>query len=349
MTAGRFSLFLVLVLAVSLAAGACGGKLSAQIEPERARLAQARTCGAPFCTPEAFAAAEAYLDFAETADRAGNRMEAEVYLARAQKKITDVLRGCENCASDLDADGIPDRHDGDPYRAEDLDQFRDEDGIPDYDNDGDALLDPEDRCPNEAEDFDGFRDEDGCPDPDNDRDNIADQYDQCPNEPEDIDGFEDQDGCPDPDNDQDNIADERDLCPTDPETYNGFLDEDGCPDQLPSRRKFIPLPEVEFVGDSLALTYASRESLRAFADRLKKHPKLHVRIEGHTYPHGEVSLDEELTKKKAELVREMLISLGVEPNRVIALGFGATRPVADNETYAGRTVNDRIDFIIYLQ
>ncbi len=67
----------------------------------------------------------------------------------------------------------------------------------DGDRDGDGIPDREDRCPRRAEDRDGYADEDGCPDNDNDQDGILDHEDHCPNEPESRDGIADEDGCPD--------------------------------------------------------------------------------------------------------------------------------------------------------
>lgn len=343
------TLFLSLISLVAFCLFAsCASDFNQNLQPARQQLNQARECGAQFCQPEAFASAEAYLDFAESSYESGNRMEAEVYLDRANEQLTVALTACDECRADLDGDGIVDTEDQDPYRAEDMDGFQDEDGIPDYDNDGDGILDTEDQCPQEPEDFDGFEDSDGCPDPDNDNDGIPDAFDQCPNEPEDIDGYQDEDGCPDQDNDGDGIPDVDDACPNHPETFNGFLDDDGCPDQLPTRRKFILLPEVQFLGDTLFLTENSMGNLAAFAQRLKKHRKLHVRIEGHTYSRGEADDELELTKKRAAKIRDILISFDIEPERLTALGFGAQRPLADSETRAGRQKNDRIDFIIYL-
>ncbi|HPM77440.1 MAG TPA: OmpA family protein [bacterium] len=326
----------------------CGPNISNQLKPAQEKLLIAREHGARFCSPEHFAAAEAYLDFAENSAKAGNRMDADVYLARADKELEIALAACEDCRTDLDGDGIVDIEDKDPYRAEDYDKYQDEDGVPEDDNDGDNYLDPEDQCPLDPEDMDGFEDNDGCPDPDNDFDGILDELDQCPNEPEDVDGYQDLDGCPDPDNDSDGIADSEDVCPNHPETINGFLDDDGCPDRIPTRRKFILLPDVKFLGGSLYLTPASIANLQAFANALKRNPDLHVRIEGHTYARSSEDADLTLTKQRAELVRDLLVGHGIATERLTPMGFGATRPIADNETYAGRMKNDRIDFIIYL-
>jgi outer membrane protein OmpA-like peptidoglycan-associated protein len=131
---------------------------------------------------------------------------------------------------DVDKDGLLDHEDACPLEPEDVDNFEDLDGCPDFDNDGDGIEDAEDKCPLEPEDLDGIADEDGCPDGDRDGDGIDDPIDGCPDDPEDIDGVRDQDGCPDPDTDGDGIDDVLDKCPSEAEDRDGYQDEDGCPD-----------------------------------------------------------------------------------------------------------------------
>jgi outer membrane protein OmpA-like peptidoglycan-associated protein len=63
------------------------------------------------------------------------------------------------------------------------------------DRDADGILDDRDRCPERAEDRDDYQDEDGCPEGDNDGDGIPDQDDECPDAREDA-GGGDRDGCP---------------------------------------------------------------------------------------------------------------------------------------------------------
>jgi len=163
--------------------------------------------------------------------------------------------------TDIDRDGIFDRTDACPDRAEDRDGFEDGDGCPEVDNDRDLIPDVADRCPDKPEDRDTFEDEDGCPDDDNDKDGIPDIQDECPfapgprefkgctaetydldndgvkdatdkcrDEPEDVDSFQDEDGCPDPDNDADTIPDAFDDCPGEAEDVDGFEDDNGCPE-----------------------------------------------------------------------------------------------------------------------
>lgn len=336
-----------LVALAALLLPACHRASSAQLIPLQQDLALARTKGAPYCAPREFAAAEAAVEFAEQAYQTGNRREGDRHAAEARAQL-DVVLSIQGCDSDLDNDGIPDIQDGDPYRFEDVDGFNDQDGIPEDDNDGDGFLDWEDGCPDEAEDFDQFEDEDGCPDLDNDYDGVSDDRDQCPSESEDIDGFQDEDGCPDPDNDDDHFPDLEDLCPDHQETINGFLDDDGCPDQLPQKMKFILLPQVDFLGNSVYVTKESIANLTTFAEKLKKNPELSVRIESHAAQRPGEPDQLELTKQRAERVKAILVGCGIPDIRLMALGFGAQRPIADNNTYAGRQKNDRIEFIIYL-
>ena len=136
----------------------------------------------------------------------------------------------EYLPEDVDKDGLLDHDDACPLEPEDVDNFEDLDGCPDYDNDGDGIEDAEDKCPVDAEDLDGIADEDGCPDGDRDGDGIDDPIDSCPDEPEDVDGVRDQDGCPDPDTDGDGIDDALDKCPAEAEDRDGYQDEDGCPE-----------------------------------------------------------------------------------------------------------------------
>jgi outer membrane protein OmpA-like peptidoglycan-associated protein len=256
----------------------------------------------------------------------------------------------EKVHGDRDGDGIPDDKDACPDEPEDKDGYQDEDGCPDLDNDGDGIPDLVDKCPNEAEDRDGFQDEDGCPDADNDLDGIPDVRDKCPNEPEDIDGYQDEDGCRDDDNDGDGIPDKDDKCPNEPETYNRYEDDDGCPDQLPEEIGPKPgqpmrIGRIEFRRASATIERRSLPVLDRLVSDLKKWANLRLRIEGHTDNRGRPAQLLRLSKNRAEAVRQYLVSKGIDPARLIAEGYGASRPVATNATAAGRAANQRIEFI----
>ena len=259
---------------------------------------------------------------------------------------------------DSDGDGIPDKLDGDRYRAEDKDGFRDEDGIPDLDNDQDGVPDLSDGRPLEPEDRDNFQDTDGIPDPDNDQDGIPDEKDDCPGTDEtvaqgvitaeDMDGFRDDDGCPDLDNDNDGIADSEDQCPDEAETLNGFDDDDGCPDKKPEvaveKGQAIVLEGVTFASGSAELTPESKLILDKVVKTLMENKNIEVEIRGYTDNVGNYATNVQISKQRADAVRDYLILNGIPFSRIRTKGYGPENPIAPNDTKEGRAKNRRIEF-----
>ncbi|MDX8409441.1 MAG: OmpA family protein [Mariprofundales bacterium] len=82
------------------------------------------------------------------------------------------------------------------------------------------------------------------------------------------------------------------------------------------------------------------------AQALALYKERNVHIEGHTDNRGEVKANRTLSLKRAESVRDVLISSGVAASRVKALGYGEVRPIASNEFKQGRAMNRRIDVVI---
>jgi len=247
---------------------------------------------------------------------------------------------------DSDKDGIPNRKDACPDEPEDKDDFEDEDGCPDRDNDKDGVDDSEDRCPLEAEDKDTWQDEDGCPDLDNDGDGFFDVDDDCPLDAEDKDGYEDRDGCPELDNDGDGFLDPDDRCPTAAEVFNSYLDSDGCPDEIPGDLiEFAgTIPAIQFQVGSARLKRTALPILNKAARALRRYPDLQVEIAGHASSEGSAESNLHLSQDRTQTVREYLIDKGIAPERLIARGYGETRPVASNDTQEGRTANRRVEF-----
>ena len=258
--------------------------------------------------------------------------------------------GCPDL--DDDGDGIPDAADDCPRQPEDVDGYLDGDGCPDPDNDGDGVLDANDKCPNAAEDLDGFEDEDGCPDLDNDGDGIPDARDRCPFEAEDADGYQDGDGCVDPDNDKDGILDKNDQCPDFPETFNGLDDEDGCPD---TRSRYVKvftdeirlLRPIYFSKREALIKPVSFPVLDDLADVVLSNAQItKLRIEGHTDDMGNAKRNEQLSIARARAVRDYLLTRGVDEAVLEVRGYGATRPIAFEDSEVGRAQNRRVEFKI---
>ena len=68
-----------------------------------------------------------------------------------------------------------------------------------------------------------------------------------------------------------------------------------------------------------------------------------LRIEGHTDNAGSPEMNAELSRRRADALRNALIQRGIDPDRISADGYGAARPIADNGDEAGRARNRRIE------
>jgi OOP family OmpA-OmpF porin len=74
-----------------------------------------------------------------------------------------------------------------------------------------------------------------------------------------------------------------------------------------------------------------------------------VQVEGHTDSTGSAKINKKLSRERAESVRAYLVKKGVEDKRLVALGFGPERPIADNATPEGQEANRRVEFNIVKQ
>jgi outer membrane protein OmpA-like peptidoglycan-associated protein len=72
-------------------------------------------------------------------------------------------------------------------------------------------------------------------------------------------------------------------------------------------------------------------------------------IAGHTDGDGSEAMNQDLSVRRAENVRNALIAQGVSAARISTMGFGETQPVADNNTAAGKQLNRRVVITIVPQ
>ena len=196
---------------------------------------------------------------------------------------------------------------------------------------------------------------------DNDGDGVPNDEDKCPDRLEDQDGFEDRDGCPDIDNDLDGVLDIADKCPNVVEEYNGYEDDDGCPDTIP--------PDVDSLrGTVEGLLYGEGETtvtptamqpLQKIAKIMQAHPSIRVVLIGHTddreakqfatEPNADLAaLNADLSKARAEAVRQALGNLGIPNGRIELEARGAEEPVSDNNTARARSANRRVEIRLYV-
>ncbi len=228
---------------------------------------------------------------------------------------------------DTDGDGVQDLYDECPYVAGLIEL---KGCLPKPDTDGDGIIDENDKCPGEA----GLLQFNGCPDTDGD--GIPDPDDRCPN----VAGLKEFAGCPD--SDKDGIEDSKDKCP---HTY-GPISNGGCPIIETKDREVLSfaMKAVQFELGKATLKPESFTVLTQIAEIMRKYPDYNLSIEGHTDNTGTAEVNEKLSESRAKACYDYLVQKGIPASRMKYKGYGKARPIADNSTYSGRTLNRRVEF-----
>jgi outer membrane protein OmpA-like peptidoglycan-associated protein len=105
--------------------------------------------------------------------------------------------------------------------------------------------------------------------------------------------------------------------------------------------------QISFATGSDEILPNSEPILLEVADALLRNPNLElVEIQGHTDSSGDPALNMRLSQRRAEAVQRWLIQHGVESTRLMAKGYGPTRPVVPNITQQNRARNRRVQFRI---
>lgn len=224
-----------------------------------------------------------------------------------------------------------------------------------------------DQCPNQS----GPLFNDGCPlpNPDIDSDSICDPWvternfqqhfttlctgmDKCAKEA----GARENDGCPmaNPDLDGDGMCDswvaERGMLDRFKEKCTGIdkcsnlkgpPENEGCPAK--PIEKTVNLRGVNFKTGTAELVFEAQRILDGVAEQLVTFPDVRVEIRGHTDSQGSHELNMRLSERRAMAVVDYLISKGVKPAQLKAVGLGPDQPVAPNTTAQGRAENRRIE------
>jgi len=234
--------------------------------------------------------------------------------------------------ADSDKDGILDNVDKCPTQAGTAKY----NGCPVPDTDNDGINDEDDKCPSLA----GTFKYQGCPVPDTDGDGINDENDKCPNDK----GYARYQGCGIPDTDNDGVNDEEDKCPS----VAGLASNSGCPEieKKVIERINYAAKSIQFATGSAKILPASFKSLDEVVAIMKSDNTLMIDIEGHSDNVGDVEVNKKLSGDRAESVKAYFISKGITADRIQAAGFGSEKPVADNNTAAGRAKNRRTEMKI---
>ena len=141
------------------------------------------------------------------------------------------------------------------------------------------------------------------------------------------------------DSDNAGVCDNVDKCPATP--ANVPVDADGCPAVAEVVRVEL---DVKFDFDKSKVKEESYGDIKNLADFMNQYPSTTTTVEGHTDSVGTDAYNQKLSERRANAVREVLVNqYGVGSERVNSVGYGESRPVADNATDAGRAVNRRVE------
>ena len=112
------------------------------------------------------------------------------------------------------------------------------------------------------------------------------------------------------------------------------------------QEKVIVLQNVRFDTGSARIKPTSLSILQRNVRKLKESNE-RIRIAGYTDSMGGAQMNQELSEARARAVRNYFKVKGIDSDRMVAVGYGETQPVASNETAQGRAKNRRIEIHLY--
>lgn len=241
--------------------------------------------------------------------------------------------GAPPALPDDDDDGVPNDSDNCPRTPANTPV--DGEGCP-LDSDNDGVIDPQDACPTTPAGTEV--DARGCAlDQDSDGDGVNDSKDECPATPAGV--AVGENGCP-IDDDNDGVVNDQDDCPDTPAGLE--VNSRGCVES-----QSAVLKGVNFEFNSATLTPQARRILDDVAAVWESQSNLAAEVSGHTDWMGPSDYNLQLSQLRAEAVKSYLVSKGVPSAQLDAQGYGESRPIADNETDAGRAENRRVELEVH--
>jgi len=118
--------------------------------------------------------------------------------------------------------------------------------------------------------------------------------------------------------------------------------------ELPPKAALKPGKEtvsfrVEFDFDKSDVKPKYHDDIARVAAYMNKHPKTKVTIEGHTDIVGGKAYNQKLSERRAESAKKYMVEkFGIDASRIATIGYGKSRPIADNKTEEGRQKNRRV-------
>lgn len=105
---------------------------------------------------------------------------------------------------------------------------------------------------------------------------------------------------------------------------------------------FVDIYGINFDIGKSAVKPESYPIIDQLTKYMKEHPNVRIMIEGHTDNTGNADKNQALSEKRAQSIKAEINKRGIDESRMETVGFGASKPIADNKTAAGRTQNRRV-------
>lgn len=176
---------------------------------------------------------------------------------------------------------------------------------------------------------------------DRDNDGIDDENDACPDQS----GPYSLQGCPD--SDGDTVPDHKDNCPS----TTGSPKNNGCPIISKNVLKVFDeaLEGIVFESSKDVIKPSSYEVLDKIVGIMSQNKDFQLKISGHTDSQGNDRQNLTLSDKRAQATKQYLIDNGISVDRLESIGYGETKPMADNTTAEGRATNRRVEFEVIFE
>jgi outer membrane protein OmpA-like peptidoglycan-associated protein len=108
----------------------------------------------------------------------------------------------------------------------------------------------------------------------------------------------------------------------------------------------VKMNNVLFYQSKAQLIPTSYPELDKLAQMMKENPVVKIQLEGHTDNVGDRFKNQKLSEERVDAVKQYLVNRGVEQERIKGIGYGGSKPVADNSRELTRRLNRRVEFKI---
>jgi outer membrane protein OmpA-like peptidoglycan-associated protein len=115
--------------------------------------------------------------------------------------------------------------------------------------------------------------------------------------------------------------------------------------QRTDRGMLLKLDDVFFQTDSANIAPGATPTVDQVAGFLTRNEDQHIIVEGHTDSVGDAGYNQDLSSRRAEAVKDLIVARGIEPERIVTRGYGESRPIASNQNAGGRQLNRRVEIV----